>query len=135
VGRMYCDPPRWQSEIETWQERYGNDRDGKPRVLPLDTFQPGRMARAVDRWITSIREGGHTHDGDPMTTAHVKATHREKVHVNAPDLDGRTPYKLTKGEGTERRRIDACIADVLALEAASTMPAQRIRSPLFVGRA
>ena len=135
VGRMFCEPPKWWTEIEVWAAKYGNDSEGKPRVLALDTFSQARMAPAVDRWMISLREGTHTHDGDPMTTAHVKATHREKVRVNAPDLDGRTLYKLVKGEGTERRRIDACIADVLALEAAMTMPAEpKARSPLFVGR-
>lgn len=136
VGRMFCDPPKWWTEIEQWAAKYGNDADGKPRVLGLDTFSPSRFAPAVDRWMTSLREGHHTHDDDPITNAHVKATHREKVRVNAPELDGRTLYKLTKGEGTERRRIDACIADVLALEAAMTMPAApKPRPALFVGRA
>ena len=136
VGRMFCDPPKWWTEIEQWAAKYVNDADGKPRVLGLDTFSPSRFAPAVDRWMTSLREGHHTHDDDPITNAHVKATHREKVRVNAPELDGRTLYKLTKGEGTERRRIDACIADVLALEAAMTMPAApKPRPALFVGRA
>jgi hypothetical protein len=121
VGRMLCDPPKWWTEIETWQAKYGKDADGNPRVLGFDTFATTKMARSVDRWMTSLREGTHTHDGDPLTTDHVKATHREKVRVNAAESDGRTLYKLTKGEGTERRRIDATIADVLSLEAAMTM--------------
>jgi hypothetical protein len=65
----------------------------------------------------------------------VHATHKEKVRVNAPELDGRTLYKLKKGEGSERGRIDACIADVLALEAAMEMPAPKAKPALFVGRA
>ena len=135
VGRMFCDPPKWWTEIEQWAAKYGNDSDDKPRVLALDTFSPSRFAPAVDRWMTSLREGTHTHDDDPITSAHVKATHREKVRVNAPELDGRTLYKLVKGEGTERRHIDACIADVLALHAAMTMPAEPAARPaLFVGR-
>ena len=134
VGRMLCDPPKWWTEIEVWEAKYGKDSDGKPRVLGLDTFSPARFAPAVDRWMTMLREGSHTHDDDPITNAHVKATHREKVRVNAPDGDNRTLYKLTKGEGTERRHIDACIADVLALEAAMTMAPEPARAPLFVGR-
>lgn len=135
VGRMFVDPPKWWTELEVWEAKYGKDSEGKPRVLALDTFAQSRMAPAVDRWMTMLREGTHTHDDDPITNAHVKATHREKVRVNAPELDGRTLYKLTKGEGTERRRIDATIADVLALEAAMTMAPERVRPALYVGRA
>lgn len=133
VGRMYCDPPKWWTEIEQWIAKYGKDRDDKPRVRALDTFASSRFAPAVDRWMTSLREGTHTHDADEMTTRHVRATHKERVRVNAPELDGRTLYKLTKGSGTDRGRIDACIADVLALEAAMTMPAEKPRIPLFMG--
>jgi hypothetical protein len=134
VGRMFCDPPKWWTEIEQWEAKYGVDTEAKPRVMALDTFSTTRFAPAVDRWMTMLREGTHTHDADPITTAHVKATHKEKVRVNAPDLDGRTLYKLTKGEGTERRRIDATIADVLALEAAMTMALPPKSKPaLYVG--
>src|SRR5207253_1149227 len=29
VGRMLCDPPKWYTEIGTWQAKYGDDADGK----------------------------------------------------------------------------------------------------------
>ncbi len=135
VGRMLCDPPKWWSEIEDWEHKYKTDSLGKPRVLGFDTNSPTRFGPAVDRWMTMLREGTHTHDNDPMTNAHVKAMHREKVHINAPDGDGRTMYKLVKGEGTERRLIDAGIADVLALEAAMSMPPKKKKPPpLFTGK-
>lgn len=114
VGRMLCDPPKWWSEIEQWTELYG------ARVVALDTNQPRRFAPAVDRWLTGLREGSHTHDGDELTTEHVKAAHLRKVRINAPDDDGRTMYVLVRGD--ENRRIDAAVADVLAHEAALTMP-------------
>jgi hypothetical protein len=135
VGRMYYDPPKWWTEGEMWEAKYGKDREGEPRVRALDTFSQSRMAPAVDRWMVMLREGTHTHDADPLTTRHVKATHREKVRVNAPDLDGRTLYKLTKGDGPEKGRIDATIADVLALEGAMTMLPEPIKPALFVGSA
>jgi hypothetical protein len=62
----------------------------------------------------------HTHDGDPETAEHVKAMHLKKVHLADPDSDERTRYVLIKGP--ENRQIDGGIADVLALEAAATMP-------------
>lgn len=119
VGRMFCDPPRWQSEIEEWAEKYGEDAAGDPRVLKLDTNVVRRFAPAVDRWLTGLREGSHTHDGDPLTGEHVRAAHLQKVRLADSDDDGRTKYVLVKGE--EKRRIDAAVADVLAYEAAMTM--------------
>jgi hypothetical protein len=43
------------------------------------------------------------------------------VRVREPDDDGRTKYVFVKGP--DRRKIDAGIGAVLALEAAATMPA------------
>lgn len=114
VGLMLCDPFKWFSEVETWQDRFGEDV-----VLALDTNQARRFAPAVDRWLTAIRGGTHTHDGDPLTDLHVKASHLRKVRLADDDEDGRTKYVLIKGD--DRGRIDAAVADVLAYEAAMTM--------------
>lgn len=121
VGRMYADPPKWWTEIQSWRARFGNDANGDPIVVDLDTNQERRFAPAVDRWRTALREGTHTHDADPITTEHVRAAHLRKVRAQAADDDGRTRYVLVKGE--DRRRIDAAVADVLAHEAALTMAA------------
>jgi hypothetical protein len=122
VGLMLADPPYWHSEVEEWAAKYRTTTyTGKTieRVVPFDTNQPRRMAPAVNRWLTAISEGNHTHDGDARLAAHVKAAQLRKVILTAPDDDGRTKYVLEKGE--DRRRIDGAVADVLALEAAQTM--------------
>jgi hypothetical protein len=116
VGRMLCDPPKWQTEIERWAELYGDDT-----VLFLDTNQPKRMSGACDRFSTALAEAAVTHDGNQLLTSHVLAMSRRKAYVKAEDeSDGRTRYVFTKGE--DRRKIDAGIGAVLALEAAMTMP-------------
>lgn len=114
VGRFLVDPPYWNTEIIEWARRYGEDI-----VLAFDTNQPRRMAPAVNRWMTGISEGTHTHDGDERLRRHALAAHLRKVLINAPDDDGRTKYVLEKGE--DRQRIDGAVADVLAFEAAMTM--------------
>ncbi len=114
VGRFLYDPPYWGAEGIAWQRTYGEDI-----VMPFDTNQPRRMAPAVNRWMTSIAEGTHHHDGDERLARHVKAAHLRKVNINAPDDDGRTHYVLEKGQ--DRHRIDGAVADVLALEAFTTM--------------
>lgn len=115
VGLMFCDPAKWWTEIEEWQVRYGEV------VQAFDTNSNARMCPAVDRWLTAIREGTHTHD--PVSDSlndHVLALQKVKARANADEADGRTRYTLTKGD--DHRKIDAGIADVLAHEAAMTMP-------------
>lgn len=121
VGRMLCDPPRWTSEIEAWAAEFGNDANGDVRVVMLDTNQERRFAPPVDRWLTAIAQGNHTHDGDPVIRDHVLAAHKRKARAKDPDDDDRTLYVLVKGG--DKRRIDGAVADVLAHEAAMTMAA------------
>ncbi|HEY3259973.1 MAG TPA: hypothetical protein VGJ95_06830 [Pseudonocardiaceae bacterium] len=116
VGRMLCDPAKWQTEIEGWAEEFGEEV-----VVFFDTNQPSRMWRACDRFSTALAEGAYSHDGSAVLSAQVLAMHRRKVRVREPDDDGRTKYVFVKGP--DRRKIDAGIGGVLALEAAMTMPA------------
>ncbi len=115
VGRMLCDPPKWWSEIEQWARDFGEDV-----VLFFDTNQDRRMAPAVDRWLTAITLGSHTHDDDPTTNDHVRNAQKRKSKARDLDDDNRTLYTLTKPDGGGK--IDAAVADVLAHEAALTMP-------------
>jgi phage terminase large subunit-like protein len=52
----------------------------------------------------------------------VKNAHKRKTRARDPEDDNRTLYTLTKGD--DRGKIDAAVADVLAFEAAMTMPAE-----------
>jgi hypothetical protein len=125
VGLMLADPPKWWTEIEGWAAEYGEEV-----VLDWPTNQDQRQAPAVDRWLTALREGDHTHDGDETTTSHVLAAHKRPTKVTADEDDGRTLYTLVKGD--DGSKIDAAIADVLAYQAAMTMPpAAPKRRPLF----
>lgn len=124
VGLMYVDPFYWRTEMEQWAEQFAildpRTKKRTERVLEFDTNQPRRFAPAVDRWLTGIRTGVHTHDADPLTDLHVKAAHLRKVRLADEEDDGRTRYVLIKGD--DLGRIDGAVADVLAYEAALTMP-------------
>lgn len=115
IGLMLCDPPFWRTEIEEWAELYGDEV-----VVMFDTNQPSRFSAAVERWRTALEEGTHTHSGDEAITRHVLAAHLKKVHLRQDDDDGRTRFVLVKGQ--DRARIDGAVSDVLAHEAAMTMP-------------
>ena len=121
VGRMFGDPPRWQTEIERWMERWNAGLKAADAVVSFfDTNQPKRMAAECGRFETAMSEGTVTHDGSSLLTAHVLAMSKQKSKVHAPDDDGRSLYLFTKGE--DYRKIDGGIAAVLALAAAQTMP-------------
>lgn len=115
VGRMNCDPWKWQTEIGDWQAEFGEEV-----VLTLDTNSIRRIAPAVDRWLTAIREGSTHHDDDELAAEHVKNARLIRVRLADDPDDGHTRYRLDKGE--DKGRIDGALADVLALDAAMTMP-------------
>lgn len=120
VGLMLCDPPKWWTEIEEWQEEFGDT------VLVFDTNQSRRMAPACDRFATGVAVGAVTHADDELLTAHVVAMGRKKVRIGDDEGDGRTRFVFVKAD---TRKIDAGIAATLAFEAASTMPDKVITEP------
>lgn len=123
VGRMFGDPPRWETELDTWADTYRLDSgpaDEAERVLLFDTNQHVKFSRAVGRFITGLTEGDLRHCDDAELTDHVLAAVRKKVRTNADDDDERSLFVLVKPD--DGRKIDGAIAAVLAYEAAMTMP-------------
>lgn len=129
VGRLYCDPAKWYSEIEEWDEFYGADFDKDPIVVVFDTNSPRRMAPACDRFSTAVLERSLTHDGSPVLSAHVEAMARKKVRLADDDDDGRTRYIFTP---SDTRKIDAGVAAVLAVEASTTLKIQPVVKPRII---
>ncbi len=115
VGLMRCDPPFWGDEITRWQRLHGLDV-----VVPFNTNSARQMGPAFDSWATSVREGTHTHDGDPVVSEHVKAMHKRPATGGQRGDDGRALWVPVKGE--DRAKIDGGLADILARHAAATMP-------------
>jgi hypothetical protein len=108
VARMYCDPPGWQSEIETWALLHGEER-----VIRWETYRPTQMSQALDRFVADLRSGVITHDGCPITTTHT---------ANAVKV-GRKNDTYVLAKASKPQKIDAAMATVLAHEAAADMRA------------
>lgn len=119
VGQMFCDPPKWWSEIEGWAELYNSD--AHEPVVMLDTNQPRRFAPLCDRFATAVREGSVSHDGEPGLTAQLAASAKKQVRLRDDADDGRTQFVIVKAD---TRKIDRAVGAVLALGAAMTMPEQ-----------
>ena len=102
-------------------------RVGRTRFVEFPTNMNTRMAPAVDRFRTALEEGRLRHDGDPDLTRHVLNARLRKV---GRDEDGRGRYTLEKaGPG---RLIDACVASVLAVEAAAQIMNLDKPDPVFM---
>jgi hypothetical protein len=89
VVRMYCDPPYWETEVDTWAEKYG-----EKRVLRWETYRPTQMHQAAERLLTDVNkaDSGFTQDGCQDTALHMRNARK------AARLNGR--YVLTKpGDG------------------------------------
>lgn len=75
VWHLIADPYLWQTSIDAWAGRYGDNPAGKPIVVDFPTNVERRMDAAVELWETAFRtgEGEFTHDGDPDLTKHAFA--------------------------------------------------------------
>lgn len=124
VSRMFCDPPYWREEIESWARRFGDEV-----VLDLPTYSTVRMDRALDRFEQAVEERTLCHSGHDDLARHV---------LNAEVEQTRGGRRLVKPAGIDpdspRARIDAAVAAVLAVEAAATAPDELTNRPSVGGR-
>lgn len=114
-GRVYCDPgfndpwdpTSWITEIETWAAKYGE--------TTFIAWQMGGSTRtravhaALVRFEADLRSGQLTHDGCPVTTAHVG--HCRKI--------AKTGDRFILGKPSQNQKIDAAVTSVVCHEAAA----------------
>ncbi|WJV49922.1 hypothetical protein [Streptomyces flavofungini] len=103
VAWMYADPPYWQENIGRWSIEHGEDT-----VFEFWTNKPTRMAAATERFRTAAMVGDLNHDGDSRLTRHV---------LNAVTREVPQGTLITKDSPRSKRKIDAAVAAVIALEA------------------
>lgn len=112
LRRAYCDPgfndeSSWSTDIAEWAQEWPL-ADSKPdRFVEFPTTSQRRMFAAIRRFEADLPS--LTHDGCPITTAHMR---------NARKIPGRNrTYAL--GKPTAHQKIDAAVTTVLAHEAAA----------------
>lgn len=115
LQRVYCDPgfndpwdpTSWITEIETWAAKYG-----ETVFIP---WQMGGSTRtravhsALVRFETDLRNGGLTHDGCPVTTAHAGNARKIAKHGD----------RYILGKPSQAQKIDAVVTSVICHEAAA----------------
>ncbi len=100
--RVYCDPPKWESEVDDWALLYGEDTFQR-----WATYRPVQMHAALERTFTDLESGRVTHDGCELTRRHIGNSRRAARPGER--------YVLTKPSDMEK--IDAAMSSVLAHEA------------------
>jgi hypothetical protein len=116
VAAFYCDPAKdWRSIVNEWENKYSRRPEVQVKVTPLHPFEwwmtGGRsvfIERAVEAFEGAVRNGDMTHSGGKHLTQHVLNARRRIRH-----------QKLTLGKEHDysSRKIDACVAAVLAWQA------------------
>ncbi|MFD0037267.1 hypothetical protein ACFVIZ_06415 [Streptomyces anulatus] len=118
VVRLYADPPYWQTEVDEWVDLYGEER-----VVRWYTTRPVQIHKATERLRTDVVKrnsdgAAFSHDGCPITEAHVANT---RAAARPADR-----YVLRKASPAQK--IDATMASVLAHEATSVTRSPRARA-------
>lgn len=105
VVRMYCDPPYWDSEVDTWSSQYG-----EKRVVDWYTQRVKQMHEACQRLVTDVTKKDATfrHDGCDVTASHVANARKAARPASR--------YVLKKA--SVHQKIDMAVCSVLAHEAA-----------------
>ena len=99
VVELAADPPKWESEMERWEERYGDV------VVRFDTFSRARMAPACNRLYAAVTEQNLCHDGSEVLARHFG---------NAVTKQTPQGTVIVKDSKSSPRKIDAAVAAVVA---------------------
>lgn len=104
MGRFYCDPTYWYTEIGEWSLKYGDEV-----VVEWPNDKISRMHAALVRFRTDLATGRITQDGCPFTAIHFRNARK----VAKPG------DKFVLGKPTDHQKIDCAQCSVVAHEAAA----------------
>jgi len=107
---MYCDPPRFESNVARWSGRYG-----EKRVVEWWTNQPRAIGRAMRAYRTAMTSGELTHGGDPMMRRHI--ANARKGDVTHRDDDDTPLWTIYKDRPDSVNYIDLAMAGCLSWSA------------------
>lgn len=110
VRRLYCDPPRWETDVDRWALQFGEER-----VIAWETYRTKQMHEALERFVVDLTEKRLHHDGCPLTAINF---------ANARAVPARgSAGRYILGKPSQAQKIDAAMASILAHEAAADVRA------------
>jgi hypothetical protein len=110
IVRAYCDPLFWETEIDTWAQKYG-----EKVFLKWPTSRIGAMHASLERFRTDVtnKDSEFSHDADDDVTVHIR-----NAIIRARGLDVETKKRVyILGKPSEHQKIDWAMSSVLAHEA------------------
>lgn len=113
VWGLFCDPPYWEEQISDWKGRFGDKR-----VFEWWTNRTKQTSYAVRAFVSAIRTGELTHDGDSRYARHIANARRKATRMR--DEDGSPLWVIEKEHPNSPNKIDAAMAGVLSWEARLT---------------
>lgn len=112
VVGFYADPAKWESYVADWEARYGSKLKVGGQQHPIEWWMTGGrshlVAKALEKFHTSVVEGEMTHDGSSVLTRHILNA-RRKVRNGT--------LQIAKKHPDSEDKIDAAVAAVLAWQA------------------
>jgi hypothetical protein len=113
IWRMYADPYYWDTHVADWEARYMYR--GKPRVIAWATNTHKKMALSLKAYVTSMKEGTWSYDGDEDFRNHL--ANARKYSIPILDEDGVNMWLIRKERKDSPLKIDAAMAGCLSWEA------------------
>lgn len=110
VWRMYADPPYWETTVDEWAGKYGDDR-----VVMWWTNRNRQIAYAVRAFANALANGDLTHDGDADLARHIGNAARKDLRIR--DDEDQPLWAIQKERPDSPKKMDGAMATVLAWEA------------------
>ena len=99
VAELAPDPPKWETDIEEWEDLYGDV------VVRFPTWVRKRMAPACNRFYAAVMERQIRHDGSDALARHL---------LNCVTKHTPEGVVIVKAAKSSPRKIDAAVAAVVA---------------------
>ncbi len=107
VRRLYADPFYWESAVASWSARYGSQC-----VTPAATNRMKWMAEAIQAYLTAVRTGELSHDGNPALLSHIGNARKRDTHHRSGE--GERLFTIAKERPDSPHKIDLAMAAVLS---------------------
>lgn len=111
VWRLAADPPYWETPIDEWAGKYGEQR-----VIQWWTHHRKKMAYALKAWHGAMRPGELSHDGSEALARHIGNAVKANTKIRDED-DGSWLWIIHKETPKSPRKIDLAMAACLSWEA------------------
>lgn len=133
VVGFFCDPPHWQSHINSWTAKYGKALKARvthARPLEFWTNRPTQMIQALSEFHLSVKgkQVSFTPAEDRMDEKKSYATELRRQLLNCYRKPTRAGLQIRKEYPKSPRKIDAAVASVLAYTARGVAIASGVKT-------